>query len=669
MLAALVLALSTAASSAAPAPAPTSAQAPRTLQEEFDAATQAVEKGNCKEAVGLFESLEHNPAVKPGGLPAAAIAVRKGKCLIAMGRRDEGKALILADLPKIATAGESFAGDVYLAQMALGDAAFGEYDYGAARERYEAALKLTSNLDSLVPLMALSKATSFDGSSIPLDYAQEGLRIIGAQPEPNKALRAGFLTIHARALLNQGQVGQAYDELKEALKLSGGLTDKISLGEAMMRSDLADAALLDGKRDDAHRYLAYTGAGRIAESPFVRARNMDVPVCGSETGLRPEDVAVVEFSIDRDGSVLGAQTIYTRGGPAVAAAFASAVRKWYWDPEQIAKIPAFYLLATRVELRCTRAGADAPGVTSPLVERFYKWAADRISVPADFGQDAAVANKLRPMLSAAELQDHPDRYVAIAGVLSQADPRRSVDTAALLSDALSTARKTSLPAEVTNALQVLRALSASPWTSDDFHPKRDLPIYAKTLFELAAAPDISQDAIAADTLRLSGAKFAHWFGDPSSVVAQLELVDKDTRLAEHHPLRQAADLQLANLAAQSGQLDKARSYFERTGLTEEQCSMLGIKPALNQSHASSSDYPTEALMYGFEGWTEVEYDVKADGRTLSGRTLMAYPPFVFSDGAAAMTKDFVFEKSYRPGDSVACAADRQSIGFHIPGAH
>jgi len=364
--------------------------------------------------------------------------------------------------------------------------------------------------------------------------------------------------------------------------------------------------------------------------------------------------------------VSGAQTVYTRGGPEVAAAFAKSVREWYWDPEQLAKIPPFYLISTRVELRCTRAGADIPGITLPLVERFYGWAAGQIAVPASPGPDIAAATTLRQNLASPNTKANPARFVATAGVLSQADERRDADTASLLSEALQTARKASLPTEVIDALQVFQALSANPWTKDKVSPKRDLPIFAQSLFELAASPGLSQDAIAADTLRLSGANLAHWLKEPSQAAEQLALVAGDSRLSEHHPLRQAANLRLADMAAGAGQLAEARTYFERTGLSAEQCSLLGIKPALTRSNASSGDYPSEALMYGFEGWTKVEYDVKSNGSTAGGRTLMAYPPFVFSDGAAAMTKDFVFDKSYRPGDSVACTADRQGISFRIP---
>jgi tetratricopeptide (TPR) repeat protein len=233
MIHALVLALAAAGSAAqsAPAAAAPVAQSGNTLQADFDAATQAGAKGDCAGAVKLFESLEQGGGVKPGTLPAAAIAVRKGQCLVALGRREEGKLSILKGLPTIEAAGENFTADLYNAQKALGDAALDEYDFAAARTRYEAALTRMSGLERLPVLMALTKATMFDGTSAPLDYATEGLRSVDGQTtadktqtKADKTLRAFFLTIHARALLNRGQTGQAYDELKQALKLRGGLT-------------------------------------------------------------------------------------------------------------------------------------------------------------------------------------------------------------------------------------------------------------------------------------------------------------------------------------------------------------------------------------------------------------------------------------------------------------
>lgn len=657
----LALALSAAATTSETPPATAPAH---TLQQDFDAASAAAAEGKCGDAVTLFEALEKDPRLKAGSLPAAAVAVRKGQCLVKLGRYSEGEASIAAGLPKVKEAGESFAGDYYDAQMSLGMVAFHDYDFAAARQHYEAALAPAKGVSRLPALAVLAKITAYDGTNAALAYAEEAMQIIDAEPGDNKKLRSGFMTLHARALLDKGQNKPAYDELKQALKLSGGLTTKVNLDEISMRGDLAMAALLVGKRDDAHLYLAYTGAGRIAESPFSRAQMMDVPVCGSETGLQPQDEAVVEFAIAPDGRVSSAQTVFTRGGPEVAKAFSDAVRQWYWDPETLAKIPAFYLAATRVELRCSRAGGDAPGVIAPLAERFNGWAAKQLGSISAAGDEPPVA-ELQQVLAAPETKADPARFVAAASWLASSRALTFAGRKSLVEQALGTARTASLPADVITSLVVYQGIYASPLWTQDFRPKRDMPIYAQSLFDLAAKPEIAGDPMAAATLRLTGARLAPWLKDPARIVPQLKLVADDASLGDASPLRQVANLQLADLAAQAHDLEAAHTYFQRTGLTEEQCSLLGVQPALRSSHVSSNDYPSQAAAMGFEGWARVEFDIKTDGHTVGGRTVIAYPAFVFSDGAEEMSKDFVYQTTYRPSANMACSAQQEGIVFRM----
>lgn len=151
--------------------------------------------------------------------------------------------------------------------------------------------------------------------------------------------------------------------------------------------------------------------------------------------------------------------------------------------------------------------------------------------------------------------------------------------------------------------------------------------------------------------------------------ATLRRVADDSRLAEHHSLRQVALLRLANLTASDGKLDEAHAYFMKTGLSEEQCSLIGVNPAMRSSGASSSDFPMEALRYGFEGWVNLEFDINANGTTANARPVIAYPPFVFVDAASGMARDIRYQASYRPSDSLACSAYRETIRFQIPQNH
>ena len=101
------------------------------------------------------------------------------------------------------------------------------------------------------------------------------------------------------------------------------------------------------------------------------------------------------------------------------------------------------------------------------------------------------------------------------------------------------------------------------------------------------------------------------------------------------------------------------------GAQSEQCALIGPKPAMRSSGASGSDYPTEALQMGFEGWVELEYNINADGTTAAARALISYPPFVFEDAATGMAHGIRYERSYRPGGGEACSAEQQSIKFLI----
>ncbi|MBW8753433.1 MAG: energy transducer TonB [Sphingomonadales bacterium] len=643
---------------------PSQAQ-PHTLQQDFDTASADVAEGKCAKAVPEFEALERNPKVKPGSLSAAATSVRKGQCLVRLGREEEGEAAIEAGLPILAKAGGNFEGDLEAGRIALGEAAITRWDYTSASRAYRSALELEKGDQRILTLAKLAKSTAFDGGTASLDYASEGIQLLSAAAKPDKDSLAAFHTLHARALLNQGQAQAAYSELMQALTLSGGLTSRTTLSEVALRGDLAMAAMQIGRKDDARRYLAYTGAGRIEKSPFASAASMDPPICGEETGLRPDDVAVVDFSIADNGSVTSAQTVYSRGGPAVATAFSKAVSEWYWRPQDVAAIPVFYRLATRVEIRCSNVLSAGPGLFSPLDSRFIRWASSLlppVAHPSDNPADTATA--LRAFAEErGKSGDLVARFAALAWLV-RIEPSPVQTQVATADEALSLAAKVAIPAEATNWLRItrLRAASAS------HRPSR---ADRNAALALAAESDVSKDALAVDTLRLAAASMRP-NSSADEKVASSELLlaaAQDGRLPEHHPLRQLAWLRLADLAAAASDRPKAQAYFANTGLTEQQCSLLGVAPTMRRTGASSADYPMEALMMGFEGWVRLEFDINADGRTANARPIVAYPPLIFTDAAKGMMRDVRYDTSYRPGDGVACSANRDTIRFVIPSNH
>lgn len=648
---------------ATPAVAESQPPQTRTLQQDFDDASAEASAGKCQSAIPKFEALERGNKVKPGSLPAAAIAVRKGICAIRLVRIDTDEQAMHAGLAILGKVENTFDIDIADGWTALGDAAIMRYDYAGATSAYKSALTRLQGEYRLNVLGKLARATAFDGNAQALTYADEGIKIISAAPKPNKDSLAAFHTLHARALLNQGKVEESYKELKTALSLSGGLTSKTTLSEVALRSDLAMAAMLYGRKDDARLYLAYTGAGRIEKSPFKTAASMNPPLCGEETGLRPGDLAVVEFSIADDGSVSSAQTVYSRGSPSVAAAFGQAVSEWYWKPEDIAAIPPFYRVLTRVELRCSNVLDSGPGVIGPLRERFLHWAATHLplTTTADMSD-----TRLREILhhyvdEGGKSQDDAARVAAL-GWLAYVEPASGQRRVAMADEALQLAAKTSVPTEIVNWLRIVRLKALR----DDKRSRNSDDLNA--LLALADDPTVANDALAENTLRLEAAR-----GSMKTRLEQapalLKKVAQDDRLAPHHPLRQLAWLDLAGRAAADGNREAAQDYFKKTGLTDEQCALLGESPTLKRSNVSSNDYPTEALSMGFEGWVQTEHDIMTDGKTTNIRPIIAYPPLIFVDAAAGMSKGLQYDVSFRPGSSLACSANRQTFNFVIPTNH
>jgi len=99
MLGLLAFALAAAPQQSGPAqPAPT------TLQDKFDRATQDATAGRCDQAIAMFRSIEKDPRVHPGSVPAAAIALRKGICLANIDAHYEAEAAITVPLATSETA-------------------------------------------------------------------------------------------------------------------------------------------------------------------------------------------------------------------------------------------------------------------------------------------------------------------------------------------------------------------------------------------------------------------------------------------------------------------------------------------------------------------------------------------------------------------------------------
>ena len=652
------------------------------LQANFSAATEAASNGHCDEAIPMFERLAVDPRVKPGSLPAAAIAVRHGRCLLAGDAHAKGAAMIEAGLPALEAAGASFEEEVGLTQTMMGLVAFHLYDHDTALMWFTRAATSTDRGTRLKAMMRLAQTRIFDGDGASLKVIDKALLEIGEKTREDKDIRANFLSVRGRALMNLGRDKEAVADLRRALTLSGGLSLRASLADVALRTDLAQAMLLTGQRDEARKFLAYTGAGRIEKSPFASATYMGVPDCTGESGLRPEDSAVVEFSIGLDGQVANAQTVYSRGTYPAASAFAKEVRDWTWKPESIAKLPTFYRSLIRVELRCSNATGKMDGVTTALSKQFLAWAKPL----AGFGEGDLPTSKFGEVNFA---QMSPTQMVewlrargaqqAMAGeklaagatlaIAAFYDPITTDRTQQNLARAIilvgETDPRRTDPGTVP-ALAALRAYTAIKASDNETSREKWEKVRESALRSAMDDPLIAADALAQDTMRTLLATVRRVGNIGSDQTALLRTVANDTRLEEGHPLRQIALLRLASVAAAAKQYQEAQALFTRTGLTEQQCSLIGDIPRLKSDGASSTDYPLEAFYMGFEGWVRVEYDIDANGHTANQRALIAYPPFVFVDAAKGLARGIRYDATYRPSGQLACSASTETVRFILP---
>jgi hypothetical protein len=639
------------------------------LQADFDAASDAASAGHCDEADPIFARLMVDPRVKPGSLPAAMVLVRRGVCRHFGADREQGDAWIRAGLPVVEAAGPSMAIDAYDGWNTLARDAQVNLDHDGAVFAFNRALAVPGMATRIDALTGLADVTAFDGDGVALAAIDRALAAL-AQRKDTAADRhkqeAYVRAIRVRVMMNQGRYAEADKEAETAVNLAGGLTSHISTSDVELRSDAAEAALLSGHEDRARELLAYTGAGRIAESPFALATSMRLPDCYDSVGLRTSDSAVVEFAINSDGTVAGAQTMFTRGNYATARIFAEAVRQWVWQPEKVAKLPLFYRALIRVELRCSRTGGGLPGVWSPFAKRIYAWVGST-SWMAGGLSDAGRAAALRQRAVVVETGgDRTGAAVLLMAALntdpifrptSLSDADKAI---ALLADAD--------PAHRASALAIRAKLLLQQENNQPSAAVQHRPAANTILFDAARDATVASDALAQDTLLMAGLARHRPGAFTASDMTMLNQVANDTRLGEGSPLRQIALLRLASRAAQDHHLDDAQALFTRTGLDAEQCSLIGDIPR-RRTTESDSDFPTDALRMGFEGWVKEEYDISADGHTTEPRAVIAYPPFVFINGATKMVRNFRYDPSFRPLGKLACSAKDETITFAIPANH
>lgn len=653
----------------------TTAFAQATVQQDYEAATALDEKGDHAAALEAWRRFEQRPGIT--ARTRAIAKVRQGAALFQLSRPDEAAAVTRAGLAELPPEDPTLAMDRWRANFNLGQLAETALDYGSAASSYAAAEGAAPEpFAKVVALLGLVRVETFVDSAAAV-AALARLDEVASRADLKRADLAQVARAHTLVFLNTGDLRAAKASAIQAVGKLGGVTDTTTIEDARARSDAAIVYLLSNSPDDARYYMAMSGAGRLKTGSFDPAAEMRAPDCGGEDGLKPADVAVVEFSIDKNGRTVGVRPIYAAGGPAAGLAFARAVRDWSWEPEKVAEIPPFFRVAARIEMRCSTA-FERPSVGDSLSAVLKDWLmAKGVPVPpAPEGSKSAAIPAQRAALAAAIARSPTSLSALAALVRLGSNPvisrEEQID---LFARALAIARANDAPplAQLALDLSIRQTSSLEAWEPAVFDrlisPMLGEPVYARDAQARAAIRLILAD-------RLDAGARGRPDGRPTKeeprdrayegrVLTLLQQITEDKGLDDGSPYRIGALIRIASIRQRNGDVAAARAAFERSGLGADQCALMDAPPKITALPGSDA-FPREAAFWGFEGWTQVQYDVSADGHAMNPRALLSYPPFIFTKAGTEVFREATFAKTYRPDGGLGCGSIAQRVRFHLP---
>ncbi|MGE7207744.1 hypothetical protein ACQKJZ_18980 [Sphingomonas sp. NPDC019816] len=627
-------------------------------QQQYDAATALDQGTDANAALAAWTAF--TARFEPGTRTWAIGTVRKGGALYRLARLDEAAKTIRTGLAALPAKDATLSGDRFNAHVMLGKIAADSLDYADATAEYgKAEAAATDDATRVAALLAGARVQTFTDPAAAL-AALDRADAIAARMNLGKTDQAALAQARLRLYLNTGHFAEANKMAPRVVSLLGGLTlSKVDLRDVAARSDAAMAALLSHDEDKAREYMAYTGAGRSAKGNFVAASLMTPPECGGEANLKPDDVAVIQFGVGDDGTTFGVEPVYSSGGGEKALAFARAVRGWVWTPDDMKTLPPFFRYSVRLEMRCSTSFAR-PSIWQEFDGAFDDWlkakgVARAGSDVAARGGGGAVLDAQRAAMNAAAGQ--APAMLAAIDTLSRNPVVGMEERQALLTKADTLiAAQPDMP-----ALAKLRfAIATRSLRRREVWRDRD---YAALMSPLLTEKPYVDDVQARNALRLVIADAIPWKdSDP-----YLQQVVDDAALPARDPLKVGALIRLASIAQRRGNSELARQTFEKTGLAASQCATLDAKPKPVFLNNGSSSFPQEAQRWGFEGWVRNQYDIDAAGRAQNIRTLVSYPPFIFSTASEKMMQGARFDKSYRPDGGLGCGASVTGVCFQLPG--
>lgn len=634
-------------------------------QQLFESGAAAMSAQDWAGALAIYTNLEARLSLstKPNAKSLSLVRLRKGATLSHLGRLEEAEALISASLANLPVGDPSLAGEIWNGRLALGDIASRRFDYATAVSRFRESLDgLTSPAEKLILYDRLIRVGIFVDPQRALTDSDAELALLATDPSVGKEWLGLAHQLRGRTLLNLGRIPEARAELDRAIKLLGGLSStKVNALDLAARSEAAIAAMRAKLPDQARRLLAYTGAAMQAGQGFELGKDMNPPSCGGINGPRPEDVAVVEFSIRGDGSVGNAIPIYFTGKPPVAVEFARAVSQWSWSAEELRRVIPFFRAQTRIEMRCSTIfnRRDTLDMLDPAVEEWLTARSAR-RIEASPASDASALAGLRAELAEREKRDGMQsvQLIPVLISLSSNSVVSAEEAERSLIRALQIAQGDSAPTAAL-AYFKLGAAMVAHWKTGQREPS----VYQKRIREALAEPVIAASSTARNALTIALFDALSPGDRRKAGRAIITSLANDDSILPNDPFRVGALTRLANLEYAAGKIEDARSLFAKTGLSEQQCALVDAAPRQKSGGIGSGDYPVEALQWGFGGWTVIEFDIDATGKPLNERPLISFPPFVFGDPTVKQIRGFRYEQRFRPDGGLGCGGQRQRVTY------
>lgn len=628
-----------------------------TVQEDFNAAQARLDAGDYAAArTGFAALLDRMGASKSRSV--MIVHNRLGEALLALGEIEAAQdqhETALKGLPAgIATAADERA--TALTQLALIDEQLGHI--GTAMGRWQAIL--AENLlpegssGQLQAQMGVAR-TAIWRSPRAAESAINGLMALTAASwggDPTAATRARLilLRLKARLAMHEARLDDARALLDEAGKLAGGTSSlTVNFDDVSVRSDLALLAWLRKDMASVAKFSAMSGANMLDDGTNRGGAGGTLPPCAPLGTLAPDAMALIEFSVRDDGTVLNVQPVYAHPGSGPADShpeeeFAAAVRSWSWPAEQAKALNPLWRAAIRVEVRCLTKQPDI--VWPSLFKDHGRWLQARsLAMPDTSGTDAQRRKRDLDALAAVD-----------AGGGAQSPAAVPLLAALVLNPAVSgkenkaLAKRLEALADAHDAPVLVRWLAARGLATSADSEAAD----ARRFITMA---DQRGEARMADYLRLS------LMANRNGPAAEADLAAIADRHPDGDPLRTQALIMLSDRAFARGDEAVAASALARTGLSDQQCTLVDVRPQSRNAAITYLDFPPAALNWGLSAYLRASHDITPAGKTTNVRVVMARPPFVFSDAVVKRTQTWTFKPVLRGTETVGCQGRSFPVRF------